>query len=113
MMLFFFSSRRRHTRLTCDWSSDVCSSDLQPTVTIDLEGHGREDLGPDFDVSRTVGWFTTIFPVTVTFDAYPGDLGAALRQTKEQLRRVPRRGLSHGVLRYLAAGQVGRALSEM
>ncbi len=85
----------------------------QPTVTIDLEGHGREDLGPDFDVSRTVGWFTTIFPVTVTFDAYPGDLGAALRQTKEQLRRVPRRGLSHGVLRYLAAGQVGRALSEM
>src|SRR5438477_10418613 len=29
-MFFFFSSRRRHTRLTCDWSSDVCSSDLEP-----------------------------------------------------------------------------------
>src|SRR5690242_21691045 len=29
-MRFFFSSRRRHTRLTCDWSSDVCSSDLNP-----------------------------------------------------------------------------------
>src|SRR6201990_3714874 len=27
-IVFFFSSRRRHTRLTCDWSSDVCSSDL-------------------------------------------------------------------------------------
>src|SRR6266571_6512438 len=32
---FFFSSRRRHTRLTCDWSSDVCSSDLMPSVKID------------------------------------------------------------------------------
>src|SRR6266480_6028906 len=32
MMFFFFSSRRRHTRLTCDWSSDVCSSDLKPTA---------------------------------------------------------------------------------
>src|SRR5690242_20971199 len=32
MFAFFFSSRRRHTRLTCDWSSDVCSSDLEPTI---------------------------------------------------------------------------------
>src|SRR5690242_21867298 len=37
-MLFFFSSRRRHTRLTCDWSSDVCSSDLGA-----LGDEGRED----------------------------------------------------------------------
>src|SRR6266571_7706478 len=34
---FFFSSRRRHTRLTCDWSSDVCSSDLTPTAERDIE----------------------------------------------------------------------------
>src|SRR6266480_7009047 len=32
IVFFFFSSRRRHTRLTCDWSSDVCSSDLEPLV---------------------------------------------------------------------------------
>src|SRR5580693_8290081 len=32
MMFFFFSSRRRHTRWNCDWSSDVCSSDLEPVV---------------------------------------------------------------------------------
>src|SRR6266480_7898549 len=34
-MFFFFSSRRRHTRLTCDWSSDVCSSDLTRPATRD------------------------------------------------------------------------------
>src|SRR4051812_49774013 len=37
-VLFFFSSRRRHTRLTCDWSSDVCSSDLGPAPTIRTRG---------------------------------------------------------------------------
>src|SRR5690242_21895179 len=43
MWLFFFSSRRRHTRLTCDWSSDVCSSDLSPLVTIqDLTDNASE-----------------------------------------------------------------------
>src|SRR6266571_2205229 len=36
---FFFSSRRRHTRLTCDWSSDVCSSDLMRAVAVDLVAH--------------------------------------------------------------------------
>src|SRR5690242_20969224 len=40
---FFFSSRRRHTRLTCDWSSDVCSSDLLPHEVHVLVGGGVED----------------------------------------------------------------------
>src|SRR4051812_1444160 len=38
MRVFFFSSRRRHTRLTCDWSSDVCSSDLGQVVAIEAIG---------------------------------------------------------------------------
>src|SRR6266480_5374849 len=41
-VLFFFSSRRRHTRLTCDWSSDVCSSDLEFDVVFD-ERVGTDD----------------------------------------------------------------------
>jgi amino acid adenylation domain-containing protein/non-ribosomal peptide synthase protein (TIGR01720 family) len=69
-------------------------------VTIDLEGHGREDLFPELDVSRTVGWFTSVFPVTLAVEASasPGD---ALKTVKEQLRRIPGRGIGYGVVRYL------------
>ena len=66
---------------------------------IDLEGHGREDLFGDVDVSRTVGWFTTMFPVRLELDANVGE-GEALKSVKEQLRRVPDRGMSYGLLRY-------------
>ncbi|MEV1176996.1 amino acid adenylation domain-containing protein, partial [Nonomuraea sp. NPDC049784] len=76
---------------------------------VDLEGHGREDLGPDIDVSRTVGWFTTFFPVALPPDGGP-DLGRALMRTKEHLRAIPHRGLGYGLLRYLAGGQVSAAL---
>ena len=67
---------------------------------IDLEGHGREDLFPDLDMSRTVGWFTTLFPVLLEVRRGSDD-GAALKSVKEQLRAIPDRGLSYGVLRYL------------
>ncbi|MGC5568929.1 amino acid adenylation domain-containing protein, partial [Streptomyces sp. FR-108] len=71
-----------------------------PSVIVDLEGHGREDVGDDIDVSRTVGWFTSMYPVALT-GARDGDLGAALRRTKEYLRAVPGKGLGHGLLRHL------------
>ncbi|MFJ9381828.1 amino acid adenylation domain-containing protein, partial [Streptomyces sp. NPDC101455] len=71
-----------------------------PSVVVDLEGHGREDVGADIDVSRTVGWFTSMYPVALT-GARDGDLGAVLRRTKEYLRAVPRKGLGHGLLRHL------------
>ncbi|MEV6868986.1 amino acid adenylation domain-containing protein, partial [Streptosporangium subroseum] len=85
----------------------------EPTVAVDLEGHGREDTGPEFDVSRTVGWFTTLYPVTISLRGYLDDLGAALKQTKEQLKRVPRRGFGHGLLRHLAGADVGQALAAL
>lgn len=69
-------------------------------VRLDLEGHGREPLFEDVDLTRTVGWFTTIFPVRLELDAdNPGD---ALKSVKEQLRRIPHRGLTYGLLRYLS-----------
>ncbi|MEU8529900.1 non-ribosomal peptide synthase/polyketide synthase, partial [Streptomyces sp. NPDC048629] len=71
-----------------------------PSVVVDLEGHGREDVGADIDVSRTVGWFTSVHPVVLT-GAADGDLGALLRRTKEYLRGVPRKGLGYGLLRHL------------
>ena len=78
------------------------------TALIDLEGHGREDaLLPGTDLSRTIGWFTAIYPVAL--DAGPGqDWGQALKSVKEQLRAIPRHGLGYGALRYLA-GRPGLA----
>ncbi|WP_416969503.1 amino acid adenylation domain-containing protein [Streptomyces sp. 4F14] len=78
----------------------------QTFAHIELEGHGREarfvadSAGFEPELSRTVGWFTTLFPVTVD----PGttdDLAAALKAVKEDLARVPGNGLSYGVLRHL------------
>ncbi len=69
-------------------------------VLVDLEGHGREELFDGVDLSRTVGWFTTVFPVALAVPA-GDDPGAVLRSVKEQLRTIPRRGLGHGALRYL------------
>ncbi|MCA1682348.1 MAG: condensation domain-containing protein, partial [Actinobacteria bacterium] len=69
-------------------------------VLVDLEGHGREDLFEGVDLSRTVGWFTTIFPVALDVPA-DCDLGGLLKSVKEQLRAVPGRGLGYGALRYL------------
>ncbi len=58
------------------------------TLLVDLEGHGREDLLEGVDLSRTVGWFTTIFPVRLAWTG--GGPGPALKAVKEQLRQVPR-----------------------
>ncbi|MCA1696199.1 MAG: condensation domain-containing protein, partial [Actinobacteria bacterium] len=68
-------------------------------VLIDLEGHGREDLFPGIDLSRTVGWFTTIFPIALHIPDC--DTGELLKSVKEQLRAIPGRGLGFGALRYL------------
>ncbi|MFG1944007.1 non-ribosomal peptide synthase/polyketide synthase [Nonomuraea sp. NPDC048826] len=71
-----------------------------PAVLLELEGHGREEEAVgDVDLSRTFGWFTTLFPALI--DPGTGSPGEAVKAVKEQLRRVPRRGLSYGALRYL------------
>ena len=75
---------------------------------VDLEGHGREDIGGDLDLSRTVGWFTALFPLRLELAAGIG-IGAALKSIKEQLRNVPNRGLSYGLLRYCGADLAQRA----
>ena len=74
-----------------------------------MEGHGRqEELGSDVDLSRTVGWFTTKYPVSLAVGglywaqvtAGEAGLGAVIKDAKEQLRALPD-GLTYGVLRYL------------
>ncbi|RQO39893.1 non-ribosomal peptide synthetase, partial [Rhodococcus sp. KBW08] len=78
---------------------------------ITLEGHGREEGAvPGADLARTVGWFTTLYPVRVDLggidvdDALAGgaDAGRALKAVKEYLRAIPDRGIGFGMLRYLS-----------
>ena len=75
----------------------------QPCLRIALEGHGREDLFDGIDLSRTVGWFTTLYPVTLQRPEVD-DPGEVLTAVKEQMRRVPRGGLGYGLLRYYGEG---------
>ena len=78
---------------------------------IDLEGHGREELFDDVDVSRTVGWFTSLFPVRLEL-ARGAEPGSALKSVKEQLRRIPDRGVSYGLLRYCGDSATRAALVQ-
>jgi amino acid adenylation domain-containing protein/non-ribosomal peptide synthase protein (TIGR01720 family) len=82
----------------------------QPQVLIQLEGHGREALSDEIDLTRTVGWFTTVYPVRLTPQA---ELDANVKQIKEQLRSVPNKGLDFGVLRYLGNAQTRQALQAL
>ena len=69
-------------------------------IQVDLEGHGREPVFDDLDISRTVGWFTTIFPVRLNLSGST-ETGSVIKAIKEQLRAVPQKGMNYGVLRYL------------
>ncbi|OWQ90692.1 hypothetical protein CDN99_10915 [Roseateles aquatilis] len=90
-------------RALCAWSG-------HERVLVDLEGHGREDWGDAPDVSRTVGWFTSMFP----FALDPlGEPGAALKRVKEALRRVPLRGLGFGLLRHMGSEAQRVALADV
>jgi len=88
------------TALARAWAKWTGSSSLYTN----LEGHGRENLFEDVDVSRTVGWFTSIFPVCLELNDSGENwrAGEMLKSVKEQLRRIPQRGVGYGVLRYLS-----------
>ncbi|MGW0778948.1 amino acid adenylation domain-containing protein, partial [Streptomyces sp. NPDC002835] len=79
------------------WRGDGSSS-----VLVDLEGHGREDVVEGMDTSRTVGWFTSMFPVRLDAGR-DSDPGRALKAVKEQLHTLPDNGIGYGLLRHLNA----------
>nr|QEO74905.1 condensation domain-containing protein [uncultured bacterium] len=76
-----------------------------------LEGHGREEIVPGVDLSATVGWFTTLYPVSLTIP--DGGWGAVLKSVKEQLRAVPGSGIGYGALRYLGNGLAEQRAPEV
>jgi len=70
-------------------------------VLITLEGHGREDIIKDIDITRTVGWFTATYPVLL--DSSADDISSLVKATKENLRLIPNKGIGYEILKYLTS----------
>ncbi|WP_245217839.1 non-ribosomal peptide synthase/polyketide synthase [Pseudomonas eucalypticola] len=79
-------------------------------VLVQLEGHGREELFDTVDLTRTVGWFTSLFPVKLSAAS---SLDTSIKQIKEQLRAIPDKGIGFGVLQYMGPEQADQALKQL
>jgi non-ribosomal peptide synthase protein (TIGR01720 family) len=77
------------------------------TLLIDLEGHGREEHIGNVDLSRTVGWFTTVYPVCLQRSTRNTAVDEVLQQVKQSIRQIPAKGLGYGLLRYLTSQDNG------
>ncbi|MCP4682804.1 MAG: amino acid adenylation domain-containing protein, partial [Desulfobacterales bacterium] len=80
-------------RVLNTWTENGC-------VAFDLEGHGREDIIDDVDITRTIGWFTTIFPLIIHMDINDS-LSMQVKAMKETLRQIPNKGFNYSILKYL------------
>jgi non-ribosomal peptide synthase protein (TIGR01720 family) len=77
----------------CEWSG-------RQNILIKCEGHGRESIIDNIDISRTVGWFTSAYPVIINVHN-PLDISGQIISTKETIRHIPNKGVGYGILRYL------------
>ncbi|HLG59616.1 MAG TPA: amino acid adenylation domain-containing protein, partial [Vicinamibacterales bacterium] len=88
--------------LLCALAETMSAWSGSSRVRVALEGHGREEqLVSGADLTRTVGWFTTVYPAVLDVTGSTG-AGDRLKRVKEQLRAVPQRGIGYGVLRYVS-----------
>lgn len=102
-LLLHHCSQAYHTEindlLLTAWSLALSAWSGQQEIAFRLEGHGREHVVSDMDLTRTIGWFTSMFPVCIQVSD-TCSLGAMIKSVKEQLRRIPHRGISYGALKY-------------
>ncbi|WP_164020355.1 non-ribosomal peptide synthase/polyketide synthase [Pyxidicoccus trucidator] len=84
----------------------------QSGVLVNLEGHGREELFDDVDVSRTVGWFTSFTPVLLPVPSN-GSAGECLRSVRDSLRLLPHRGIGFGLLKWLGPAEIAQRLQAL
>lgn len=71
-------------------------------IAINVEGHGREEIIDEVDITRTIGWFTSIYPVVLEIND-DIDLSSNLKDVKENLRHIPNKGVGYGILKYLTS----------
>ncbi|MFJ4983661.1 non-ribosomal peptide synthase/polyketide synthase [Streptomyces sp. NPDC088732] len=85
-----------------DWRTRVLGAAPGSAVLVDLEGHGREEeLAGNADLSRTVGWFTSVVPVRLDPGAAGLDPEESVARVREHLTALPAAGVGHGLLRHL------------
>ncbi|MET7018847.1 amino acid adenylation domain-containing protein [Bacillus mycoides] len=77
-------------------------------LLLNLESHGREQIIDNVDITRTVGWFTSLYPVFLNNSEHLGELIAG---TKDTLRNIPNKGIGYGILKYLAAYDIGKSMN--
>ena len=94
------------TALACS----LATGEQTVNILVDVESHGREEVFEDVDLSRTVGWFTAVYPVLLTVDLRQPPL-LRLNAVRRQLEAVPSRGFGYGLLRWLTPD--GRLLADM
>ncbi|WP_235604064.1 amino acid adenylation domain-containing protein [Bacillus gaemokensis] len=73
-------------------------------IAVNLEGHGRESILSDLDITRTVGWFTSQYPVVLPIEA-GSDISQRIKNIKKGLRQIPNKGIGYGLLKYLSENQ--------
>jgi len=88
-----------HETLAVALSTIINDLTGQDEIVIELEGHGREEMDSKVNISRTVGWFTSLYPVRLRMAG--DDLDGNIKSLKEQIRRVPNKGFDFGVMKYL------------
>ena len=75
-------------------------------IVVNIEGHGREEIVKGINVTRTVGWFTSIYPILFTIDGTES-LSEVIKTVKEEIRRVPNKGVGYQILKYLSPERNG------
>ncbi|NOQ27975.1 MAG: amino acid adenylation domain-containing protein, partial [Bacteroidales bacterium] len=86
--------------LLCGLSYGIKNSLRNNKVLISLEGHGREEVIADIDISRTMGWFTSLYPVLLDM-SNADNLSMQIKSIKESLHQIPEKGIGYGILKYL------------
>lgn len=86
--------------------------DWNETTLIDLEGHGRGKLLKEHDVSRTIGWFTTVYPIILGDLAPNESMEHVIKRVKERVRNIPIGGIGYGILAYLSEAGIRETIAS-
>ncbi|PGS36712.1 hypothetical protein COC58_24660, partial [Bacillus cereus] len=78
-------------------------------ILVDLESHGREEIIKEADITRTIGWFTSVHPVLL--EVKSNDISEVIKNIKDSLRRIPNKGIGYGILNYLRDDRNEKILS--
>ncbi len=83
------------------------------SLRLDLESHGREEIFGDIDLTRTVGWFTSTYPVVLGVSG-AGSISQDVKKIRDELKRVPQKGIGYGLLRYVhPSHEIKKTISDL